>query len=93
MNLPKPPRMSTGIERVFRAIPNKPGYYREILLHWLYFLNEAGETDRVKLDKQIPGGVFKEAVGDQRSLYGEIEYTFPDGTKRRLIGVREDTIY
>lgn len=94
MNLPRTQRMTTGIERVFRPLPNYPGLYREILLHWIYFLDpESGETTGMKLDKQMEGGLWKAAVGTERSLYGEFVYKFPDGVERRLVAVRENVAY
>jgi hypothetical protein len=87
-------RMTTGIERVFRADPMRSDLYREILLHWIYFLDpESGETTGMKLDKQIEAGIWKVAVGTERSLYGEITYTFPDGIARRLVCLRENVAY
>jgi len=90
-------RMTTGIERTFRAVPqvgsgqSKTALYREILLHWIYFLDPVtGETTGMKLDKQIEGGLWKEAIGKERSLYGEFTYTFPDGIARRLVCLREN---
>jgi hypothetical protein len=86
--------MTTGIERAFRPIPMHPGLYREILLHWIYFLDpDTGETTGMKLDKQIERGIWKVAVGTERSLYGEFVYKFPDGVERRLVSVRENVAY
>ena len=86
-------RMTTGLERVFRPVPGHQHLFREVLLHWIYFLDEYGESTGMKLDKQIEGGLFKVAQGTERSLYGEFEYTFPDGVTRRLVGVRENVAF
>lgn len=85
-------RMTTGLERVFKPVAGKEGIYREVMLHWIYFLDEYGDTLRMKLDKEILGGFYRAATGTERSLHGEFEYTFPDGVKRRLVGVRENVI-
>jgi len=90
---PRTSKMSAGIERVYRPIPNKEGVFREIILHWIHFLDpNTGEVVSSKLDRQIPSRLYKIAGNNERSLYGEVTYTFPDGVARRLIGVNEDTI-
>lgn len=88
-------RMTTGIERVFR--PTFDGLYREVLLHWIHFVDDSGNVVSSKLDKTIKGKLFKIATGNERSLYGEVEYKFPDAEKPvRLVALgfdREDTVY
>jgi len=86
-------RMTTGIERVFRPLPD--GLYREVLLHWVHYLNESGEKTSSKLQKQIEGQLYIAMNEDPskkqyRSIHGEVEYTFPDGTTRRLVAVGMD---
>lgn len=95
MNAPRTNRMTTGIERVFR--PTFDGLYREILLHFVHFIDEEGKTISSKLDKEIPGRLFKIAVAGERSQYGEVEYQFPqDDAPVRLVALgidRNDTRY
>jgi hypothetical protein len=94
MFAPRTKKMSTGIEKVFRGIENHPGLYREVILHWIHFINEStGEIMSSKLDKQIQGKLYKLALGNERSLHGEAEYAFPDGVTRRLVCVPEGTVY
>jgi len=82
-------RMTTGIERVFRETFD--GMYREITLHWIHFLDDNGNILSSKLDKSTPGRLYKLANGSERSLYGEIEYKFPDSEKPvRLIALGLD---
>jgi len=76
INLPRTQRMTTGIERVFRLTFD--GLYREIYLHWIHFLSDEGNVISSKLDRSVPGKLYKIATGDERSLYGEVEYKFPE---------------
>jgi hypothetical protein len=81
-------RMTTGIERVFRQTPD-PGIYQEVFLHFIHFLDSEGNTTRSKLDKQIVGKLWRviregETFGTQ---YGSVDYEFPDGVTRRLVGL------
>ena len=67
-------KMVSGVERVFRPI-RIHGYvgnqlHQEVHMHYIHFLNEDGTV--------------RKSTG-QRSLYGECDYTFPDGTVKRLI--------
>ena len=68
-------RMSTGMEKVFRRTSD--GYYREYTLHWLYFIDEAG-LKTSKLDKEIPGMLWKVARPGEHSTSGECMYQFPE---------------
>lgn len=81
-------RMTTGIERVFRAT-HEPGVYQEIMLHFIHFLDENGAKVRSKLEKQLPGALYRVINPGEnfRSLHGEVEYTFPDGVARRLVAL------
>lgn len=87
--------MTTGLERVFRPISLK-GYeglplYREVFMHYIHFLSPTDNTVlKSKLDKMIEGKLYKEARGDERSLYGECEYTFPSGETKRLVALGTD---
>lgn len=82
-------RMTTGVERVFRETFD--GLYREIYLHWIHFLNENGEIIRTKLDKSVKGRLYKVASENEHSLYGEVEYKFPNSEKPvRLIALGLD---
>lgn len=84
-------RMTTGIERFFRPVKfNEIVIYQEMHHHYIHFLDNEGNITSTKLDKIIPGKYFKEATQKEWSLHGLVEYTFPDGKKRKLIGLRED---
>jgi hypothetical protein len=87
--------MTTGIEKVFR--PTFDGLYREVLLHFIHFLDENGNVVSSKLDKTLLGKLYKIAEGDERSQYGEAEYQFPEMDKPvRLVALatdRNDTRY
>lgn len=92
-------KLTTGIERVFRHVPNVkiPGFdsnllYVEVLMHFLIYKDPAsGEVVNQKLQKQVLGQIYKKVVpGEQvtRSSHGEIDYQFPNGDKpERLIGL------
>jgi len=88
-------RMTTSIERKFRQLPD--GLYREIKLVFTHFLDNDGNIKRSKLDKEITGLLYKIAQPEEHSLYGEVEYVFPDSEKPvRLIALgldRADTRY
>lgn len=88
-------RMTTGIERAFRPLRingySGPQIYREIYMHYIHFLNEDGTVQKSKLDKMIEGKFFKEAINSkERSMWGEMEYTFPDGQTKRLLALGTD---
>jgi hypothetical protein len=73
-------KMSTTIEKVFRM--NREGYYVEIHLHFLNFLNEDGSLRSSKIDREIvTGRIWKKAKPGERSLYGEEDYIFPNESK------------
>lgn len=90
-----PTRMTTGVERVFRATFD--GLFREVYLHWIHFLDDNGNIVRTKLDKSVKGRLYKVATENEHSMYGEVEYKFPDDEKPvRLIALgmdREDQRY
>lgn len=67
--------MTTSVERVFRKLPN--GYYREILMHYIHFVDENGKIVKSNLDKMIERGLWQRAIGNEVSRYGEVEYQFP----------------
>lgn len=84
------PRMTTGLERVFRKVSppgQTPEVYREFMLHFIHYLDKDGTKLSSKLDKTIPGGYYREAQPNEHSAYGEeYTYTFPhDGVTRRII--------
>ena len=81
-------RMTTGVERVFRAT-HEQGVYQEVMLHFIHFMDENGNKVRSKLEKQIPGPLYRVVKPGEnfRSLHGEVEYEFPDGVTRRLIAL------
>jgi len=88
-------RMTTGIERYFRPLRIQgyagPQIYKEVYMHYIHFLNEDGTVQRSKLDKTTDGKFFKEAVNNtERSMWGEAEYTFPDGNTKRLLALGTD---
>ena len=80
-------RMTTGIERVFR--PMNDGLYREILLHWVHFIDENGNKTSSKLQRQIEGQLYRPLRENERrrSIHGEVEYQLPDGQKVILIAL------
>lgn len=85
-------RMTTGVERVFRQMPD--GLYREIYLHFIHFLDEKGNKTSSKLQQQIEGKLYRQ-VGEHekhlRSVHGEVEYTFPESDNPvRLIALDLD---
>jgi len=87
------PRMTTGIERIFRQVSphgRTPVIYQEFLLHFIHFMAPDGSKLSTKLDKNIPGMYYREAKPDERSLYGDYTYTFPDGTTRRIVAIPRD---
>lgn len=86
--LPEYKRMTTGIERVF-APTREPGVYQEIYQHFIHFLDSDGNKVRSKLEKQIPGQIYRVINEGEnfRSLHGEVEYEFPDGVTRRLVAL------
>jgi hypothetical protein len=88
MKLPRTTgRMTTCIERVFRPIGN--GFFREVFMHFIKFMNEDGTTKSMKLEKEEERGVWKEPEGDERSRIAETTFVFPGDTKpRRLICVQ-----
>lgn len=94
-NLPPIPKMSTGIERMFKVM-SPPGLtpviYQEFLYHFIHKIDPRDGTKlSSKLDKTIPGFFYKEAAQGEHSPYGEHTYTFPDGVTRRLIALPPNT--
>jgi hypothetical protein len=82
-------RMTTSVERVFRRLTN--GYYREILMHYIHFIDDGGNILSSKLDKAIERGLWQRAIGNERSRYGELEYQFPDEDKPcRMLALGRD---
>jgi hypothetical protein len=68
--------MNTTMERVFRRTPE--GFFVEIHLHFLSFINDDGSLRSKKLDKEIStGSLWRPAKVGERSPYGEIDYIFP----------------
>lgn len=90
LKMPPAHRMTTGVERIFVTTPDA-GVYQEVYMHYLHFLNaETGEKIRSKLEKRIPGKLFRALRDDEghyRSASGVEEYEFPDGEKKRLVGL------
>jgi hypothetical protein len=60
------------------------------LHQYIHFLAEDGTIVSSKLDKIIPGKYFKEAGEGERTLDGVVQYTFPNGDTKILIGLRQD---
>ena len=91
-------RMNTGVERVFRPT-REPGVYQEVFLHFLHFLAEDGSLVRSKLEKQLPGKLYREQKENEkhlRSPHGQVEYTFPNGETKVLLALSmtfNDTAY
>lgn len=81
-------RMTTSMERVFKKLPD--GLIREVVLHYVHFIDEQGNVVSSKLDKSIPGRLYKRATEGERTLGGEVVYQFPDEEEPvRLIGVQD----
>ncbi|MFA5557179.1 MAG: hypothetical protein WDA29_08780 [Flavobacteriaceae bacterium] len=78
--------MNTSMERVY-AHTNTPGIVREIWMHYINYYDEAGKKIKTRLEKQIPGKLFRilEPHETLQSRHGIVEYVFPNGEKRRLI--------
>lgn len=85
------PKMSTGIERIFRQVTppgRNPVIYQEFMLYMIHTIDPRDGTKlSTKLDKSIPGMYFREAGPTEHSLYGEYTYTFQDGVTRRIIAL------
>lgn len=80
--------MGTSIERIFKPTSD-PHVFQEIYLHFINFFNDGGQKISSKLDKQIPGKLYR-LVGDKEerhSIHGEVEYTFPSGERRKLVAL------
>ena len=98
MQPPKPtlkiPKMTTGMERIFRRVSPpgvNPVIYQEFMLHFIHYMDTDGSKLRTKLDKSIPGMYYREAGPTEHSLYGEYTYTFPeDQVTRRIIAIPRD---
>lgn len=80
-------KMNTTVERVFRRTPD--GFFEEIYLHFLNFINDDGSLRSSKLDKEIrTGKLWRVARDGERSSYGEVDYLFPGMAKpTRLLSV------
>lgn len=73
-------KMNTTVERVFKRTPD--GFFLEVYLHFLNFLNEDGSLKSSKLDKEVvTGKLWRVARPGERSGYGEVDYLFPDQAK------------
>lgn len=86
----KIPKMTTGIERVFRKVSPpgvQPEIYREFLLHFIHYMDVDGTKLSSKLDKSIPGNYYREAKNNEHSMHGDYTYTFPDGVTRRIVAI------
>ena len=79
--------MNTTVERVFRRTPD--GFFMEIYLHFLNFINDDGSLSSSKLDKEVRSSkLWRVARPGERSSYGEVDYRFPGEEKPvRLICV------
>jgi hypothetical protein len=80
-------KITTSFETVY--IKRKDGFFQEIINHYLHFVDETGKKI-TKLDKQIPGILFKEARDGERSSYGEAFVTTSDNRQVRIIGIGEN---
>jgi hypothetical protein len=80
-------KMSTMVERVFKRTPD--GFFLEVYLHFLNFLNEDGSLRSSKLDREVSTGrLWRVARPGERSRDGEVDHLFPgQATKTRLICV------
>lgn len=90
-------RMTSGIERIFVPTPDS-NVFQEVFIHVVHFLDENSNIIRTKQQKRINGKLYK-ALGPNESggsMSGTVDYTFPDGTTKRLVGLGmtyEDLIY
>lgn len=72
-------------EFVFKRRPD--GLYQQLIYHMIKMDDEKGNITS-KLDKIIPGAIYREASYNERSIHGEAEWIDPDsGTKRWLIAI------
>lgn len=85
-------KMTTGFERFFKPMTFQGQFiiYQEMMHQYIHFLDDHGMVVSSKLDKIIPGKYYKEAATDENSLDGIVEYTFPNGETKKLIGLRQD---
>lgn len=77
--------LHTVIERTFYKIPNKD-LYQEVITHWLVQKNENNKEINRSFTMRTNGKIFVESL-TERSNEGEVMYTFPDGTIKRLVGL------
>jgi hypothetical protein len=77
--------LHTVIETTFYKIPNKD-LYQEAVTHWLVQKDENNKEVRRSFTMRTNGRLFVESL-TERSAEGEIMYTFPDGTIKRLVAL------
>ena len=77
---------TTKIERQFKK--RKDGFYQEMYYHLVQFTKEKGDIV-TKLDKVIPGGVYRRAANSEGSIEGEAMWFDPEsGAEIKLIAMR-----
>lgn len=81
-------KMNSSIERVFRPTQHA-GVYQEVLLHFIHTFDANGQKTSSRLDKQSLGKLYRLVGEDEQrhSPYGEVEYTFPSGERRKLVAL------
>lgn len=80
-------KFTTGFETVY--LKRKDGLYQEVTRHFLHFTDADGRRVS-KLDNEIRGKVFREALDGERGLHGEAEFTNESGVKVRLVAMMDD---
>jgi hypothetical protein len=64
------------------------GYYQEVIEHWLVYTDSTNGSSNQKLEKRIPGGIYREGAAHEHSVAGEAEFRDSNGISHRLIAVR-----
>ena len=65
------------------------GIFREFMFYFMHKVNEGGDIVSTKIDKVEHGRLYKIARQGERSLYGQYDWTLPDGQEVVLIGLDE----
>lgn len=92
MNMPRMlGKMTTYVEKIYRPVGSRmPGFYQEVIMHFVKFLNEDGSVRSLKLDREEPKDFWREPRVGERSSYGEVDYLFPGADKKtRLICIKK----
>lgn len=89
---PKLPRtlgkMTTSVQKTFRRTPE--GFYLEVDMHFIQFLNEDGSLRSQKLDYERHLDLWRIARDGERSPYGELMWMVPEHERPvRLICIKK----